>query len=118
MLSILAGVLPVLAAGVLPVLVTAQHVASPARALAPSPTLAWNYTTGDMVKCKPALSADGATLFIGSDDSNVYALTTADGSVVWQYQTHGYVDSSPTLSADGATLFVGSDDGNVYALTS
>ena len=94
----------------------AQHVDTAARALVPSPTLLWNYTTGGGVWSSPTLSPDGATLFVGSNDHNVYALKATDGSVVWQYQTRDQVRSSPTLSADGATLFVGSDDHNVYAL--
>ena len=70
----------------------------------------------------PALSADGAKLFVGSGGASsgagVYALKATDGSGVWKYQTGSTVTrSTPALSPDGATLFVGSDDGNVYALT-
>ena len=81
-----------------------------------SPTLVWKSQTRGGVVSKPTLSADSATLFVGSDDFNVYALKASDGSVVWQYQTGGGVVSKPTLSGDGATLFVGSSDGKVYAL--
>jgi outer membrane protein assembly factor BamB len=70
-------------------------------------SLLWEYSTGDFVFSSPTLSADGTTLFVGSD-SNVHALHTADGSLVWKYATHGSVTSSPTISADG-TLFIASD---------
>ena len=34
-------------------------------------TPVWMYETGKAVRSSPALSADGSTLYIGSDDSNV-----------------------------------------------
>ena len=68
------------------------------------------------VRYSPTISHDGAMLFFGSFDWNVYALNTADGSIRWKYLTGNQVNSTPTLSHDGATLFVGSFDNNVYAL--
>ena len=64
----------------------------------------------------PVVSPDGSTVYVGSEDNNVYALNAADGSLLWKYATGSGVYSSPRLSADGATLFVGSYDNNVYAL--
>ena len=56
------------------------------------------------------------TLYIGSEDKNVYALNTADGTKKWSYATGNEVYSSPTLSSDETTLYIGSYDKNVYAL--
>jgi outer membrane protein assembly factor BamB len=76
-------------------------------------SLVWKYITGACsqynrgfctVRGKPALSPDGATLFAVSYDKNVYALETADGSLVWKYQT-GMQHVVPILSPDGAMLF-------------
>ena len=39
-------------------------------------SLLWKYATGNEVDSSPILSADGATLFIGSMDTNIYALKT------------------------------------------
>ncbi len=73
----------------------------------------------------PAVSPDGATVFVGSEDRKVYALNAATGQqrwafetglMVYQYISRGWVRSSPAVSADGATVFVGAGDTNLYAL--
>ena len=70
----------------------------------------------------PAISSDGSKLFVGGggqglNDSNVYAMSSSDGSNLWQYNTGGTVKSTPALSDDGSTIYVGSDDTNMYALS-
>jgi outer membrane protein assembly factor BamB len=77
----------------------------------------WSFKTGGEVLSPPALSPDGSTVFVGSFDKNVYALSAADGSKKWSFATGGHVYSSPALSADGSTVFFGSDDKCVYALS-
>jgi outer membrane protein assembly factor BamB len=52
----------------------------------------WQHATPEDGASSAALSANGATLFIGPD-SNVYALRTHDGSLVWKYATDGGVNS-------------------------
>ena len=74
------------------------------------------YITGGNINSSPAISADGTTLYIGSDDGNLYAISTATGAPIWQYMTGGSIDSSPALSADGKTVYVGSADGYLYAI--
>ena len=64
----------------------------------------------------PAIDADG-TIYVGSDDNNVYALDPATGDQYWNFTTGNQVVSSPVIGADG-TVFVGSADGNLYALDS
>ena len=34
----------------------------------------WSFPTGDQVWSSPAVSGDGATVYVGSDDNNVYAI--------------------------------------------
>jgi len=72
----------------------------------------WTYTTGSEVRSSPAV-ADGI-VFIGSNDSNVYALDQYSGALVWSFTTGGWVQSSPAI-ADGK-VYVGSFDGKVYCL--
>lgn len=74
--------------------------------------LAWKFRTGAKVVSSPAVS--GGTVYIGSADRLVYALSAADGSVRWRYKTGGAVNSSPAVTAN--TVFVASADGNLYAL--
>jgi outer membrane protein assembly factor BamB len=72
----------------------------------------WNFPTGNAVYSSPVV-ADGVA-YIGSSDSNLYALKTGTGAKLWSYATGGTVLSSPAV-ANGAVHF-GSFDSNVYAL--
>ena len=74
--------------------------------------LAWSYTTGNGVFSSPAVAADG-TIYVGSDDSYLYAFNH-DGSLQWTYQTTNSIASSPAIGTDG-TVYVGSLDANLYA---
>ena len=83
-----------------------------------SATQKWKFATGGEVFSSPAISADGNTIYVGSDDYNLYALNAADGSLKWKFTTGNSVGSSPAISADGKTVYVGSTDGNIYAVNS
>jgi serine/threonine-protein kinase len=54
------------------------------------------------------------TVYVGSDDHEVYALDAVTGRVRWTHATGGFVESSPVVA--GGTVYVGSDDHRVYAL--
>jgi len=72
----------------------------------------WVATTGARIWSSPAVR-DG-TVFVGSDDHNVYAFGGDGGEQQWCFETGDAVRSSPTVR-DG-TVFVGSGDGTVYAI--
>ena len=86
---------------------------------------AWSTPNG-FVTSSPAIGADG-TIYVGSDDGNVYALVTNPNPVLGVYAkwvfstlpislfTSGEVTSSPAIGADG-TIYVGSQGGLFYAL--
>jgi outer membrane protein assembly factor BamB len=83
----------------------------------------WKVHATDYYVRSSTLSSDGDTLFIMSedtsadgdnDDDNLYALKTADGTLVWKWGAEWACSSTP--SSDGATLFIRSRDDNVYAL--
>ncbi|WP_435348669.1 PQQ-binding-like beta-propeller repeat protein [Haloarchaeobius sp. HRN-SO-5] len=57
--------------------------------------------------------ADGP-VFVGSLDTNLYALDAGTGDERWHFEADELLYSSPTV-ADG-TVFVGSFDNNLYAL--
>ena len=42
-------------------------------------TLNWKFATGGQVFASPVLSPDGSTVYVGSDDSNLYAVHAASG---------------------------------------
>jgi outer membrane protein assembly factor BamB len=60
------------------------------------------------------LEDDRATLLLGTQDDDVYAIGPS-GSVLWRFTTGGDVDAPITLLTDG-TVIVASDDGVVRAL--
>ncbi|ERH00882.1 MAG: hypothetical protein J07HN6_02511 [Halonotius sp. J07HN6] len=72
----------------------------------------WAFETGDRVESSPTV-VDG-TAYIGSNDTNLYAVDAASGKQQWAFKTSDKVQSPPTV-VDG-TVFVGSDDGNLYAI--
>jgi outer membrane protein assembly factor BamB len=72
------------------------------------------------ISSSPALALD--RLYFGSDDGNLYAISTADGSVQWMVPTGGPIVSSPAVAiatdAEGnpteVIVVVGSKDGDLY----
>ena len=72
----------------------------------------WAFPTGNRVVSSPVIQ--GATLYFGSDDGNVYAVDAATGRQVWKHATRGPVPATPAVSGD--TVYVGSYDGHFYAL--
>jgi len=52
-------------------------------------------------------------VYVGSFDTNVYALNAETGTKLWSYTTGSVVFSSPAVA--NGVVYVGSDDGNVYA---
>jgi outer membrane protein assembly factor BamB len=83
-------------------------------AIAPNGSEKWNFTTGDVISSTPAIGADG-TVYVGSDDGNLYAINSADGSEKWQFQTGSAVVSSPAIGSDG-TIYIGSGFSNYGAI--
>ncbi len=57
--------------------------------------------------------AMSGTLYVGSDDNNLYALNAPDGSSLWNQPTGSKVVSSPTVV--NGVVYVGSLDHSIYA---
>jgi eukaryotic-like serine/threonine-protein kinase len=74
--------------------------------------LRWTFKTEDEVKSSAAI-VDGR-VFVGSADTNVYALELNTGRMIWAAKTGGAVESSPLVRQ--GKVFVGSSDGFLYAL--
>lgn len=75
----------------------------------------WSYSTGNStlpIYGEPNVASDG-TIYFGSWDRYVYALTSA-GGLRWRYQTDGSIAplASPALSPDEQTIYVGTGDPN------
>ncbi|MGD0072116.1 MAG: PQQ-binding-like beta-propeller repeat protein [Candidatus Bathyarchaeia archaeon] len=90
-----------------------------------TPTLLWKYTVPKIENTLypgfffwPAFESSPAVVngvvYIGSNDSFVYALDAANGTKLWSTATADDVFSSPAVV--NGVVYIGSDDGNVYAL--
>ena len=76
-----------------------------------SPKVLWRFETGSRSISSPEVA--GGVIYIGSNDSYVYALDAVTGEQRWRFQTGHWV-SSPTV-VEGV-VYVGSGDSYVYAL--
>jgi outer membrane protein assembly factor BamB len=90
-------------------------------AINPGGTLKWQFNpgTGRDMRSSPTFAIDPIngipTVYIGSDDGNLYAIDANTGNDLWAFDTGSPVVSSPVVDLDG-TIYVGSDNGNVYAI--
>jgi outer membrane protein assembly factor BamB len=79
----------------------------------------FNPGTGRDMESSPTFAInpiDGIpTVYIGSDDGNLYAIDANTGDQLWRFDTGSQVVSSPIVDLDG-TIYVGADNGNVYAV--
>ena len=74
----------------------------------------WSFATADEVKQTTPAIADDGTIYIGSNDDKLYAISP-DGTEKWSFLTAGNISTSPSVGPDG-TVYIGSDDDNLYAL--
>ncbi|MGH3250114.1 MAG: PQQ-binding-like beta-propeller repeat protein [Trebonia sp.] len=74
--------------------------------------VAWVHKAAAPVRTGAALSANGETLYIGSDDGTVYRLDAATGRQVSTFPADGAVSG---VAVAGPTLLVGSADRKVHA---
>ena len=83
-------------------------------------TLKWEFNTipggKTGIPSSASIGADG-TIYVGSWDGNLYALSPTDGTVKWTYTTsigQTFANSAPAIGADG-TIYI-ADPVNLYAL--
>jgi len=73
--------------------------------------LVWKYKTGNSDISAPII--DSGILFVGSDDSKLYAIDALTGKLKWSYSAYGRVY---TPTAKDGMVFAQSYDNRVYAL--
>ncbi len=72
----------------------------------------WSFVTKDIVSSSPAVT--DKTVYVGSQDSRLYAVDRVTGAKLWDFATGDDITSSPAL-ADGV-IYIGSLDGKLYAI--
>lgn len=71
----------------------------------------WKFKTGGRIFSSPAIA--GGIAYIGSEDSNFYALNASTGKLLWKLHTNGKVSSSPAVY--NKIVYFTSYDGYCYA---
>jgi outer membrane protein assembly factor BamB len=68
------------------------------------------------IRSTPAINPVTNDVYFGSDDNNIYAVTSA-GNGKWAVLTGDDVVSSPAVTSDGRTVYAGSDNGRLYIIS-
>ncbi|MBC8098329.1 MAG: PQQ-binding-like beta-propeller repeat protein [Armatimonadetes bacterium] len=74
----------------------------------------WKFATEDEVRCSPA--AHNGFAFVGSYDTNMWAVNLQDGKQMWKYHTEGGIASSPVVDTKNNLVMFGSEDMSFRAL--
>ena len=74
--------------------------------------IVWEFPTKAGVYSSPA--ADENCIYIGSNDSCLYALSKKEGKIKWKFKTNGQLRSTPLIYKE--SIIFNSTDGNVYSL--
>jgi outer membrane protein assembly factor BamB len=75
-------------------------------------SLIWEFSSRGGIYSSPTV--DESTLYIGSNDSCLYAIGKKNGTLKWKFKTGGEIKSKP-LAYKNAVIF-NSSDGKVYAI--
>ncbi|MCA9904591.1 MAG: serine/threonine-protein kinase [Anaerolineae bacterium] len=74
----------------------------------------WTFKTEDEIRTSPAVWKD--LIFIGSYDTNMWALNAESGELVWKFPTNAGIASSPVIDDSNRSIIFGSEDYRLYAL--
>jgi eukaryotic-like serine/threonine-protein kinase len=72
----------------------------------------WTFTTKGKIFSSPALF--NGMVYLGSEDSGLYAIEANTGQLKWKYSTGGAIHATPAIYKN--TVYFGSYDGNYYAV--
>ncbi len=73
----------------------------------------WVFTCEDEIRATPTWYQ--GVLYVGSYDSNLYALDASSGEFLWKYATEGAIVGKPAVVED--TVIVGSEDFRLHAVS-
>jgi outer membrane protein assembly factor BamB len=76
------------------------------------PALRWSFKTGDAIKSSPVI--EGGRAFVGSFDSQLYAVDLDSGTQAWAYKAADAFEAPPLLA--GGCVYAGSLDGVFHAV--
>lgn len=74
----------------------------------------WTFKAEDEIRCSP--SAFGGFAYVGSYDTNVWALNLETGDFMWKRATEGGIASSPVIDKDLKQVLFGSEDTSYFSV--
>ncbi len=74
----------------------------------------WTFETEDEIRSSPATFRN--MVYIGSYDTNVWAINMDDGKMVWKHATEGGIAATPAVDKDNRQILFGSEDYTFYAV--
>ncbi len=72
----------------------------------------WGFKTFGPIDASPLVS--GTTVYVGSGDGTLYAVTTGKGNQLWVFKAEDAINTTP--AAWWKTVYFGSDDHSLYAV--
>ena len=84
----------------------------PEKSTTGTPSVKWSFKTNGRIFSSPIVY--GGAVYIGSDDSCLYAINSDEGTIKWKFKTDGRVRSTPAVYDE--TVYFLSYDGIFYAL--
>lgn len=81
-------------------------------------TLRWQTTLPAAVRSSPISYTQLGHIYVGADDSKLYALDATDGSIVWSFQASGPISRAAAAASDKVDhlLFVTSESGDLLSI--
>lgn len=76
------------------------------------PNRQWTYSIGGATRGAPVMADD--TIFVGSQDNDLYAINAHNGSLRWRFTADGEVTGAPAY--ESGTVYFGTKGGTVYAV--
>jgi outer membrane protein assembly factor BamB len=78
------------------------------------PEVSWSADVSTEFTASPVVGYDG-TIYIGGNDSTLYALSGATGEIQWEFATKGSISTTATINAFGV-IYIGDSTGRIYAI--
>jgi eukaryotic-like serine/threonine-protein kinase len=72
----------------------------------------WTFQCEDEIRGSPL--HEKGVVYIGSYDTNLYAVNATDGKFIWKFPTNGGIVGQPII--DDGTIYIGSEDRKLYAI--
>jgi eukaryotic-like serine/threonine-protein kinase len=73
----------------------------------------WTFQCEDEIRGSPL--HDKGVIYVGSYDTNLYAVHATDGKFLWKFPTNGGIVGQPII--DDGTIYIGSEDSKLYAIS-